>query len=467
MYNFVIKNITNKYDFAELVKIFLTPEEFSAYTDDEFAELSPNERNQGKTVFFNEILSDDKNFIKRQIYNYLSKETGKVPPWGILTGVRPVKLTGELFDRLGGEDAAVKELTETYLLSPEKTALLIDTYKYQQEICGKPDKKSVGIYIGIPFCPTRCLYCSFTSNQVSDSEIARYLEALKAEIAYVGRRMKETGLWPESIYIGGGTPTTLTAEQLDDLLTTVEDNIDLSKTLEFTVEAGRPDTITLDKLRVIKKHGVHRISINPQSMKERTLELIGRSHKPIDIIDAFQKADEAEISMVNADVIAGLPEEEPEDFAETLREILALNAENITVHTLAVKRASRLVEMDKDYHYRQAEKVRKMLEISKKMMAEAGFRPYYLYRQKHMAGAFENVGYCKEGTPCIYNIRIMEERQTILALGAGGISKMYYPEENRLERVPNVSNYEIYISRLDEMLDRKEKNIFMEVERGC
>ena len=168
MYNFVIKNITNKYDFAELVKIFLTPEEFSAYTEDEFAELSPNERNQGKTVFFNEILSDDKNFIKRQIYNYLSKETGKVPPWGILTGVRPVKLTGELFDRLGGEDAAVKELTETYLLSPEKTALLIDTYKYQQEICGKPDKKSVGIYIGIPFCPTRCLYCSFTSNQVSD-----------------------------------------------------------------------------------------------------------------------------------------------------------------------------------------------------------------------------------------------------------------------------------------------------------
>ena len=300
-----------------------------------------------------------------------------------------------------------------------------------------------------------------------DNEIARYLEALKKEIEYTGRRMRETGLWPESIYIGGGTPTTLTAGQLDRLLTAVEDNMDLSRTVEFTVEAGRPDTITLEKLKVIKKHGVQRISINPQSMKERTLELIGRSHSPDDIVKAFEKSASAGISAVNADVIAGLPEEEPEDFAETLKRILELDPENITVHTLAVKRASRLVEMDRDYHYRQSERVKKMLEISKEMLAGAGYMPYYLYRQKHMAGAFENVGYCKEGTPCIYNIRIMEERQTVLALGAGGISKMYYPDENRLERVPNVSNYEIYISRLDEMLDRKEKNIFMEVEKGC
>ena len=467
MYNFVIRNITNKYDFTELIKIFLSPDDFSAYTQEEFENISQAEKASGQTVYFNDILSEDKNLIKREIYSFLSSETGKTPPWGILTGVRPVKLTGEIFERTGIEKSVFHELLDTYLLSREKAELLINTYKYQQKVCGKAEPSSVGVYIGIPFCPTRCLYCSFTSNQVPDNEIARYLEALKKEIEYTGRRMRETGLWPESIYIGGGTPTTLTAGQLDRLLTAVEDNMDLSRTVEFTVEAGRPDTITLEKLKVIKKHGVQRISINPQSMKERTLELIGRSHSPDDIVKAFEKSASAGISAVNADVIAGLPEEEPEDFAETLKRILELDPENITVHTLAVKRASRLVEMDRDYHYRQSERVKKMLEISKEMLEGAGYMPYYLYRQKHMAGAFENVGYCKEGTPCIYNIRIMEERQTVLALGAGGISKMYYPDENRLERVPNVSNYEIYISRLDEMLDRKEKNIFMEVEKGC
>ena len=467
MYNFVIRNITNKYDFTELIKIFLSPDDFSAYTQEEFENISQAEKASGQTVYFNDILSEDKNLIKREIYSFLSSETGKTPPWGILTGVRPVKLTGEIFERTGIEKSVFHELLDTYLLSREKAELLINTYKYQQKVCGKAEPSSVGVYIGIPFCPTRCLYCSFTSNQVPDNEIARYLEALKKEIEYTGRRMRETGLWPESIYIGGGTPTTLTAGQLDRLLTAVEDNMDLSRTVEFTVEAGRPDTITLEKLKVIKKHGVQRISINPQSMKERTLELIGRSHSPDDIVKAFEKSASAGISAVNADVIAGLPEEEPEDFAETLKRILELDPENITVHTLAVKRASRLVEMDRDYHYRQSERVKKMLEISKEMLAGAGYMPYYLYRQKHMAGAFENVSYCKEGTPCIYNIRIMEERQTVLALGAGGISTMYYPDENRLERVPNVSNYEIYISRLDEMLDRKEKNIFMEVEKGC
>ena len=463
MYSIILKNVENKYDYSELIKIFLRPEEFHAYTEREYADKEPSEEDT-ELLLFNEALSEDKNEIKREIYRKLSRLTGKAPEWGILTGVRPVKLTGEIFEKLGNEQAVRNELANKYLLKDAKIDLLTETYLYQQEKCGKPSRNSVGIYIGIPFCPTRCLYCSFTSNQVGNEEIARYLEALKTEIAYVGRQMRETGLLTESIYIGGGTPTTLTAEQLDDLLRTVKENIDLNSVKEFTVEAGRPDTITIEKLEVIKKHNVERISINPQSMKESTLALIGRSHSPKDITDAFKKADEVGISVVNADLITGLPGETPEDFANTLDEIIALGPENITVHTLAVKRASRLVEVDKDFHYKQAETVSEMLKIAKDKLKVAGFRPYYLYRQKHMAGAFENVGYCKNDTPSIYNIRIMEEKQTILALGAGGISKMYYPEENRLERVPNVSNYEIYISRLEEMLDRKEQNIFKEVK---
>ena len=476
MYNIIIKNVENKYDYGELIKIFLRPEEFNFYTEVELAEkeavgtelaeaqgAETGDSESTEKIIFNESLSDDKNEIKREIYHKLYQLTDKKPEWGILTGVRPVKLSGELFQRLGSREAVERELANTYLLAQEKIDLLIETYEYQQESCGNPPENSVGIYIGIPFCPTRCLYCSFTSNQVGDEEIARYLEALKTEIRYVGKRMKETGLLAESIYIGGGTPTTLTAERLADLLKTVEESIDQASVREFTVEAGRPDTITYEKLEIIRRHGIERISINPQSMKEKTLELIGRQHKPGDITKAFQIAKQVGIPIVNADLIAGLPEETPLDFAQTLAKIIALGPKNITVHTLAVKRASRLVELDRDFHYKQSETVAKMLEIAKKELNEAGFRPYYLYRQKHMAGAFENVGYCKGNSPSLYNIRIMEEKQTIIALGAGGISKMYYPGENRLERVPNVSNYEIYISRLEEMLDRKEQKIFKEV----
>ena len=231
------------------------------------------------------------------------------------------------------------------------------------------------------------------------------------------------------------------------------------------MEAGRPDTITAEKLAALREAGVERISINPQSMHEKTLERIGRNHKPQDIIGAFEMAEKYEFSSINADLIAGLPGESTEDFVKSLKEIIALAPENITVHCLAVKRASRLVDIDKDFHYKQAERVAEQLNASREMLKEAGYIPYYLYRQKHMAGAFENTGYCKKDKDCIYNVRIMDEHQTIIALGAGGITKVYYPEENRLERVPNVTNYQEYIARIDEMLDRKEKNLFMEVEK--
>ena len=388
-------------------------------------------------------------------------------PWGELTGVKPVKLTRELFrgnpynGRKPHERAEVfRILTEERGLSREKAELLIEIYEYQQMVLKGEDYTSCGLYIGIPFCPTRCLYCSFTSNQKPYGEIERYLEALIKEIEFTGRRMKETGMGVETVYIGGGTPTTLDEGQLERLLDAVLHNIDLCKLREFTLEAGRPDTITAGKLETARAHGVDRISINPQSMKKRTLELIGRSHEPADIFRAFEIAGGSGIPVINCDLIAGLPEEDTADFERTLETIIGLRPANITVHTLALKRASRLIEQDPGYHETHSDVVSGMIELSHEMLRDSGYRPYYLYRLKRMAGALENTGWCRPGTAGIYNIRIMDEQQSIIALGAGGMSKVFFPQENRLERVPNVNNYEVYIDRLQEMFDRKEQGIF-------
>lgn len=452
-------NYEKQYLAEELIKVFLRPDQYEMVPAD--YEAAAGEQ----ILIFNEENLSHKNQIYGQIYERLSRLTGKKPEWGILTGIRPVKLCGEIYEEAGSREAVLSVLTEEYKLSEEKAKLILEMYLHQQEVCGRAPQRSAGIYIGIPFCPTRCVYCSFASNQAEDSEIARYLEALLTEIEYVGRRMAETGIQPETVYIGGGTPTSLTAQQLDVLIRRVKETFDLSALLEFTIEAGRPDTITGEKLAVMKKHGIDRISINPQSMHQKTLDRIGRSHRPEDIEKSFQMAKAHGFDSINADIIAGLPGESAEDFADTLRKVIALNPENVTVHCLAVKRASRLVDIDKDFHYKQADRAEIMLAESRRILADAGYIPYYLYRQKHMAGAFENTGYCKKEKDCIYNVRIMDEHQMILALGAGGISKMYYPAENRLERVPNVTNYQEYIRRIDEMLERKEKNIFMEVNK--
>ncbi|MEG1067256.1 MAG: coproporphyrinogen dehydrogenase HemZ [Anaerovoracaceae bacterium] len=452
MYNIKINNFEKIYLLDELIKVFLRPEEYTI--------LSEEDDIPEDVIVFNDENFPDKNLIKQQIFNKLSVLTGKKPEWGILTGIRPVKLAGELCVELGSPEKAIQHLMDYYYLDRQKAQLSASMYLHQIESVGIGAADTAGIYIGIPFCPTRCVYCSFASNQVEPPEIAKYLVALHEEISYVGKRMRDTGIFPESIYIGGGTPTTLTAQQLNQLLDKIEKSFDMSRLKEFTVEAGRPDTITSDKLEVLSQHNIKRISINPQSMKDRTLELIGRSHKSEDINTAFKQAQSFGIEDINADVIAGLPEESLEDFKDTLKKVIDLGPNNITVHSLAVKRASKLIDIDKDYHYKKAKIVSDMLDLSHEMLTEAGFIPYYLYRQKHMAGAFENTGYCLPGRECVYNIRIMDEHQTIIALGAGGITKVYYPDENRLERVPNVTNYEQYISRIDEMLDRKEVNLF-------
>lgn len=473
--------------FEELIKVFLPPSRFRLSDGvTEPAEL-PSSAGTG-VVRLRYHMEADPDQVSREIYRDLSRATGKAPKWGILTGIRPVKLVYELAfgdkSRIafapahGGDDAddrqgvrseeealgrARRFMEERCLVHPDKAGLAEEILRYQRGICGNPPEKSMSLYVGIPFCPSRCLYCSFTSNQVGEEEIRRYLQALMKEVRFAGEASQQAGYRIESVYMGGGTPTTLTASQLDRLLREIRDAFGLDReTLlrECTVEAGRPDTITADKLAVMKARGVDRISINPQTMRQETLERIGRRHTTEQTEEAYRLAREAGFTCINTDLIAGLPGEDLSDFACSLDRVLELGADNITLHTLAVKRASRLKEADEDYHYRAEELREGMLTGAAAALRERGFRPYYLYRQKHTSGSTENTGYCREDKVSIYNVRIMEERQSILALGAGGISKVWFPRENRLERVANVSNYEIYIERIDEMIERKRKKFF-------
>ncbi len=447
MYKICAPTEKSKYDLGELAKEFLTADQFCIATKEEAPDCD----------FDLIIPDDDSKFVRgRVLYDFLKEKTGKTQDWGILVGVRPKKLYSDLVNK-NGQDKAESILLNEYCLSEDKVKLLRDTYITQKEALMNESKNAVGIYIGIPFCPTRCLYCSFTSNKITDAAAKAYLEALHKEIDAVSKMLKDRNLFAESIYIGGGTPTSLSDVDFEKLLSWTEDAFITNKTTEFTVECGRPDTINENKLKSILAHKGNRISINPQTMKAHTLELIGRMHSPDDIVESYKLARSVGNFIINMDLIAGLPEESPEDFKETIDKLIELNPENITVHTLAVKKASRLIEQDKEYNYRQGEVVRAQLDYGSKALYDAGYRPYYLYRQKHMTGNFENVGYSKPGQSSLYNIRIMEENQSIIALGAGAISKIYYPEENRLERIPNVSNYQVYIERIDEMINRKEK----------
>lgn len=436
----------------ELARVFLPDDGFEtiAYTGKQVSHLL-----QPGSYFVNEKGSDDREEVKREFYELLSEITGMRPPWGTLTGVRPLKPALEIC-----KESSIGEMERTlkqrYLLSDRKASLLGDIADYQLgNVTGIPWEKA-SLYIGIPFCPTRCAYCSFASNvaPVEDHEI--YLENLLREVSYAGKLAGENGTELESIYIGGGTPTTLSAPQLERLINEVSDAYGIDPSgLEFTVEAGRPDTITKEKLDTLRRLGISRISINPQSMKDKTLRLIGRDHSADDIREGFRTARETGFDVINADLIAGLPEEDLNDFESSLKEIIGLGAENITIHTLSVKRGSRLRENDPAYYRQNAEAVSAMLDLSREMLSSAGYRPYYIYRQKHQIGALENVGWCLPGKHSIYNIRIMEDKQTVLGLGAGAVGKVYYPDEDRLERIANVSNYRIYSERFEDMISRK------------
>ncbi len=406
------------------------------------------------------IKSGYKNSMKRFLYQMLSKETRSTLPWGILTGIRPTKLVYELLVQGEAEEEIYRQMRREYLCSDEKIALSIEIAGREMELLGEMEyQKGYSIYIGIPFCPSTCLYCSFTSYSVEKyaDTVEKYLAALEKEISSFTDCFSNKKL--QTVYLGGGTPTTLSAQQLDRLLGLVKEKYDFSEVREFCVEAGRPDSITLEKLEVLKKWGVDRISINPQSMQQRTLDLIGRKHSVEQVEEAFRLARKAGHDNINMDIILGLPEETPEDVESTLRQIKDLNPDSLTVHTLAVKRAARLNLEKEAYSNRRATQVSRMLEETVRYAKENAYTPYYLYRQKNMADNLENVGYARHGREGIYNILIMEEKQTILAFGAGAMSKFIFPEENRLERVDNVKSITDYIGRIDEMIERKRNFI--------
>ena len=334
--------------------------------------------------------------------------------------------------------------------------------KKEQEILGRITyEDEYSIYIGIPFCPTTCLYCSFTSFPLAkfSDRVENYLKALYKEMAYVADAYKKRKL--TTVYIGGGTPTSLTAPQMDELLTKIEETFDLSYVREFTVEAGRPDSITYDKLEAIKAHPVTRISINPQTMNDETLKVIGRAHTTEETMEAFQMARKAGFDNINMDIITGLPGEDITHVRKTLEDIFKLNPESLTVHSLAIKRAAILNREMEQYRSQVKGSTDEMLQLVDKFAQEMGMQPYYLYRQKNIPGNLENIGYAKEGKESLYNILIMEEKQDIIAMGAGASTKCVYLPENRIERSENVKNVDHYIERIDEMIERK-RNLFKE-----
>ena len=468
MYRLNVKKEKHRYVLEELAKEFLRPEEYEVFVEEKAETAEGSSDRQKIAAGEKKALSEEqrrteneeRDAEKRRVFDELAELTGYRPEWGTLTGVRPAKLVNEMMDGGLSEEETAEIFRRRYYVSEEKIDLLLETCRNQRFLTSVSAENTAGVYIGIPFCPTRCLYCSFASNQASGEAMERYLQALLTEIEAVGAKFRSLGIVPESLYVGGGTPTSLSVFALERLLSCAVESFDLSEAREFCVEAGRPDTITGEKLSVMRHYGVDRVSVNPQSMNDVTLKAIGRSHTVEEICRAFEMVRQSGIPHVNADIIAGLPGEDYAMFLHTLKSVIALGPDNITVHTLAVKRASRLKEQNENYHYENAAGVGRMVTDARRILAENGYFPYYMYRQKHMTGNFENVSYARPGSESVYNIRIMDEHQTIAALGAGGISKAYYPEENRLERVPNVTNFEIYIERLDEMIQRKERALY-------
>jgi oxygen-independent coproporphyrinogen-3 oxidase len=399
--------------------------------------------------------TDVKNSLKQLIYVALAECSKKELPWGTLTGIRPTRIPMTLLEEGKGKEEILAYMKETYFISEEKAQLSLEIAERERNLLSRLHyREGYSLYIGIPFCPTTCLYCSFTSYPIVSWEkrTGDYLTALEKEIDFTAEIYRDKIL--DTVYIGGGTPTTLKAQELERLLGKLKTTLDFSHVKEFTVEAGRADSITEEKLAVLKKYGVTRISVNPQTMKEETLKLIGRKHTVEQVKEAFALARQTGFDNINMDLILGLPEETEEDVRDTMEEIGKLAPDSVTVHSLAVKRASKLSRWIEENGITALHNTEETMRIASEGVKAMGMVPYYLYRQKNMSGNFENVGYAKEGCFGIYNILIMEEKQTIVALGAGSITKRVF-QDGRIERCDNVKDVGLYIEKIDEMIERK------------
>ena len=378
------------------------------------------------------------------------------PAWGALAGVRPTKITTKHMLEGGTPKSADRLMKDVYYVTESRRKLAVDCSISTVNAANLLDPNDVSLYVGIPFCPTRCSYCSFVSRTIGKKTelLEPYLDALMQEIAVTGKLLKESGKHIRTVYIGGGTPTTLTSAQMAKLLDAIHDSFDLSRCLEFTVEGGRPDTLDAEKLRTIFEHGADRMSINPQTMEDHVLRACGRPHKAEDVVRAYQEAVDAGFKAINMDLIAGLPADTVEGFKRSLDAVAALNPANITVHTLALKKGADLFE--KRVSLPSAEDVTKMVAYANETLRALGYKPYYLYRQKYMSGSFENVGWSRDHLDCLYNIYMMEEVHTILSLGGGGMNKVNFPDGS-LQRFHNPKFPEQYIEMIDDVLRQKEE----------
>ncbi len=395
--------------------------------------------------------------LSRLLFKVMSQITGIVPKWGVITGIRPVKQVNRYLNLDMSESEIADALQRDYLCSQEKCDIALKTALAQKKILDRLDKNSFSLYVSIPFCPTRCSYCSFVSQSIDKcmGQIPEYLDNLCKEIEYTGTLVSKLGLVLDTVYFGGGTPTTLEAHQLERLMKTIAASFDMSHLREYTVEAGRPDTITKEKLETIKRNGCSRVSINPQTLSDSVLKKIGRNHTTEQFYKAYELARETGFDCINTDIIAGLPSDDAESFSFTVDKLIEMGAENITVHTLSIKRAARL---NRDREEGLLENpADQMVQYATKRLLESGYVPYYLYRQKNMLENLENIGWSKPGRESLYNVYIMEEVQTILAVGAGGSTKLVDLDGKRLERVFNYKFPLEYNKHFDLMLQKKNE----------
>ena len=378
-----------------------------------------------------------------------------LPPWGALAGVRPTKITTKHLLEGGTPESAARLLQDVYYVTDDRRKLAVDCSVSTVRAASLLEKQDLSVYIGIPFCPTRCAYCSFVSRTIGKRTelLEPYLEALLREIEVTGKLLETSGRRVRTIYIGGGTPTSLSARQMARLLDAIGTHFDLSHCLEFTVEGGRPDTLNEEKLRAIREHGANRMSINPQTMADSVLRACGRPHTGADVLRSYHQAGEAGFDAINMDLIAGLPTDTLEGFRSSLDTVAALRPANITVHTLALKKGADLFERRENLP--DVEAVTRMVAYANETLRALGYRPYYLYRQKYMSGSFENVGWSRDGLDCLYNIYMMEEVHSIVSLGGGGMSKVNLPG-GKLERFHNPKFPEQYIDMLDSVLEQKQ-----------